>query len=95
VIEPPLIRPGRIDPEAPAPLLRVVAFFPNSATGNAVIQFLSTLGIPSAALGITGPDRLPRGQGMLLSIPCGDAEQAGRVEAVCRSQGAEVHRQPA
>jgi hypothetical protein len=68
-----------------------VARFRNAAQGNSVIQLLLTLGVRADELGVTGPDRMPEGQGMLVSIACGaDATLRERVEAACRSQGAEV-----
>jgi hypothetical protein len=90
-MEPPQIRPGRVEPEGPVP--RVVAYFPNSAQGNMAIQLVTMLGVPADGIGVTAPDRLPRGQGMLLSIPCPDPKLVAKVEDLCRSQGAEIHRQ--
>jgi hypothetical protein len=90
-LEVPLVRPGKV--ESPEPPLRVVALFANAAPANAVIQLLTALGIPNDRLGVTVPDRMPEGQGMLLSIPCPDARLAEKVETICRQQGAEVHRQ--
>lgn len=90
-LEVPLVRPGKV--ESPPTPLRVVALFYNSAQGNAAIQLLTTLGIPNDRLGITTPERMADGQGMVLSIPCPDERLRDRVEAICRQQGAEVHRQ--
>ena len=78
---------------ATEPPLRVVAFFHNSAQGNSTIQLLTALGIPNDQLGVTPPERIENGQGMVLSIACGDEKMAGQVEAVCRQQGADIHRQ--
>ena len=65
-MEIPQIRPGRVSAgETP---LRVVSFFYNSAQGNSAIQLLTTLGIPNDALGVTPPERIEHGQGMVLSI---------------------------
>jgi hypothetical protein len=90
-MEIPQIRPGRVNTEA-APL-RVVAFFYNSAQGNSTIQLLTALGIPNDALGVTPPERIERGQGMVLAIACRDEKMAAQVESVCRQQGANIHRQ--
>lgn len=90
-METPWIRPGRVDP--PEPAAKVVALFPNAAPANAVVQLLIALGIPSSRIGVTSPDRMPRGQGMLLAIGCPDPALVARVEEICRKQGAEVHRQ--
>ncbi len=72
---------------------RVVAFFRNAAQGNSAIQVLITMGIAGDRLGVTTPDRIEHGQGMVLSIPCPDETRIARVEALCRSHGAEIHRQ--
>jgi hypothetical protein len=90
-MEIPQIRPGRVS-TAEAPL-RVVSFFYNSAQGNSAIQLLTTMGIPNDALGVTPPERIESGQGMVLSIACRDEKMAAQVESVCRDQGAEIHRQ--
>lgn len=89
----PLIRPGKT-PE-PAPVSRVVAFFYNSAQGNLAIQLLGTMGIPSDRLGITTPDRIATGQGMILSIGCPNEALIPKVEDLCRRLGAQIHRQRA
>jgi hypothetical protein len=90
-MELPQIRPGRVGPaESP---LRVVAFFYNSAQGNSTIQLLTALGIPNDQLGVTPPERIETGQGMVISVACTDEKMAGQVEAVCRQQGADIHRQ--
>jgi hypothetical protein len=90
-MELPQIRPGRVSPTEPT--LRVIAFFFNSAQGNSTIQLLTTLGVPNDRLGVTPPERIETGQGMVLSIACTDEKMAGQVEAVCRQQGANIHRQ--
>ena len=90
-MEIPQIRPGRVGETEPA--LRVVAFFYNSAQGNFAIQLLTALGVPNDQLGVTPPERIETGQGMVLSIACDDEKMAGRVETVCRQQGADIHRQ--
>ncbi len=90
-MEMPQVRPGKVKP--PEAMPRVVAFFYNSAQGNAAIQLLTQLGVPSNRLGVTPPERIEGGQGMILSIACPDEAILRRVEAVCRSQGAEIHHQ--
>ncbi len=77
-------------PEMP----RVVAYFHNSAQGNLAIQLLTALGVPSDRLGVTPPERIEGGQGMLLSVACPVALRES-VETTCRRLGAEVHRGPA
>jgi hypothetical protein len=87
----PQVRPGRVrDIETP---IQVVAFFYNSAPGNLVVQILTALGVPSDRLGVTPPERIDGGQGMVLSIACADEKLAAQVETICREQGAEIHRQ--
>lgn len=90
-MEPPQIRPGKVTLTGPMP--RVVAYFYNSAQGNAAIQMLTALGVPNDRLGVTPPERMEDGQGMLLSVGCPDPGLIPKVEALCRQQGAEVHRQ--
>jgi hypothetical protein len=89
-MENPQIRPGLVKNTQPMP--RVVAFFRNSAEGNSVIQILSALGIPGDRLGVTPPEQIEQGQGMLLSIGCPDEALVSRVETICRQHGAEIHR---
>jgi hypothetical protein len=92
-MEMPQIRAGRVGAtEVPAPI-RVVAFFYNSAPANSAIQLLTKLGVPNDALGVTPPERIESGQGMVLAIACRDEAMAAQVEKVCREQGAEIHRQ--
>jgi len=74
---------------------RIVAFFYNSAQGNSAIQLLTAMGVPNDRLGVTPPERIESGQGMVLSISLPDERLITKVEAVCRSHGAEVHRQRA
>jgi hypothetical protein len=90
-MEIPQIRPGRVAAAEPSP--RVVAYFYNSAQGNSTIQLLTALGIPNDRLGVTPPERIEGGQGMVLSIACPDEALMAQVEAVCRQQGANIHRQ--
>lgn len=90
-MEQPLVRPGKV--EASGPVQRVVAYFYNSAQGNMVIQHIVKLGVPSNGIGVTTPERLTNGQGMVLSIPCPDVKIQHRVEAICRAQGAEIQTQ--
>ncbi len=89
-METPLVRPGVVleGPKLP----RVVAFFRNSAMGNGAIQLLTAMGVPDDRLGVTPPEGIAGEQGMILSIACPEDLRA-RVEAACRSYGAEVHRQ--
>jgi hypothetical protein len=90
-MEMPQVRPGKTSQHEP--LARVVAFFYNSAQGNSAIQLLTAIGIPNDRLGVTPPERIETGQGMVLSIPCVNEKMAAQVEALCRQQGAEIHRQ--
>lgn len=87
----PQVRPGVVRDGASA--ARVVAYFYNSAQGNSAIQLLTALGIPNDRLGVTPPERIGSGQGMILSIACPTDAIVPKVEALCRTQGAEVHRQ--
>lgn len=90
-MEVPQVRAGRVEPTEPMP--RVVAYFYNASQANAAIQLFHQFGVPSDQFGVIEPERLEGGQGMVLSIPCPDLSTQARVEAFCRSQGAEVHRQ--
>jgi hypothetical protein len=90
-MENPQVRPGKVTHTEPMP--RVVAFFYNAAQGNSVIQLLTAMGVPNDRLGVTPPERLETGQGMVLSIACPDDALRAKVEAVCRREGAEIHRQ--
>ena len=90
-MEIPQVRPGKVNYTEPSP--RVVAFFSNSAQGNLAIQLLTALGIPNDRLGVTTPERIETGQGMVLSIACPDESLIARVESLCRQQGGDVHRQ--
>jgi hypothetical protein len=90
-MEIPQVRPGKVEHTEPMP--RVVAFFYNSAQGNLAIQLLTALGIPNDRLGVTPPERIETGQGMVLSVACPDEAMLAKVEAICRQQGADVHRQ--
>ena len=89
-MELPQIRPGVVKEHAVAG--RVVAFFYNAAQGNSAIQMLTALGIPNDTLGVTPPERIETGQGMVLSIPCPDEAMILKVESLCRSHGAQIHR---
>jgi hypothetical protein len=89
-MENPQIRPGLVTSSGDMP--RVVAFFRNSAEANAAIQLLVALGVPADRLGVTPPEQIPHGQGMLLSIGCPEESLIPRVEAICRKHGAEIHR---
>ena len=57
---------------------RVVVFFPNSALGNLAIQLLMQIGVPNDRLGVTPPEQIEGGQGMVLSIACPDEKIAGQ-----------------
>jgi hypothetical protein len=89
-MELPQIRPGSVHEGEAA--TQVVAFFFNSAIGNSVIQMLTAYGIRNDQLGVTPPERIETGQGMVLSIPCPTEELVRKVEALCRSQGGQIHR---
>ena len=54
---------------------------------------LTAMGIRNDRLGVTPPERIETGQGMILSIPCPEESLLTKVEALCRSNGAQVHRQ--
>jgi hypothetical protein len=71
----------------------VVVFFHNAAEGNLAIQLVASLGVPSDRLGVTPPEGIEGGQGMVLSIACSESQRPG-VEATCRSLGGMIHRQP-
>ena len=90
-MESPQVRPGKVQTTGTLP--RVVAYFYNAAQGNAALQLLGQLGVPADRLGVTPPDRIETGQGMVLSIPCPDERLLPRVEALCRAQGAVFLRQ--
>ena len=90
-MESPQIRPGLVEDRGAMP--RVLAFFRNGAEGNLVIQLLVAIGIPSDRIGVTPPEQIEGGQGMLLSIGCPKDILISKVEALCRSHGAEIHRQ--
>ena len=87
----PQVRPGLVSTAAGLP--RVVVFFPNSALGNLAIQLLTQIGIPNDRLGVTPPEQIDGGQGMVLSIACPDDAMVKKVEALCRGQGGRIHRQ--
>jgi hypothetical protein len=90
-METPQVRPGKVSVKEP--VTRVIAYFYNSAQGNSAIQLLVGMGIPSDQIGVTPPEQIEKKQGMLLSIPCSNDAFLRRVEALCRSQGAEIRRQ--
>jgi len=89
-MELPQIRPGKVAHTESMP--RVIAYFYNSAQGNGAIQMLTGMGIPSDRLGVTPPEQIEGGQGMVLSIGCPDDSLIPKVEALCVSHGAEIHR---
>jgi len=90
-METPQVRPGLVTQAESMP--RVVVFFPNSALGNLVIQLLTQIGVPNDRLGITPPEQIEGGQGMILSIACPDEKTLAKVESTCRQQGGRIHRQ--
>jgi hypothetical protein len=90
-METPQVRPGLVT-QAES-LARVVAFFPNSSLGNLAIQILTQVGVPNDRMGVTPPEQIEGGQGMILSIACRDGKMLSKVEAVCRDQGGRIHRQ--
>jgi hypothetical protein len=91
LMETPQIRPGLVT--TPDTKRRVVAFFRNSASGNLAIQLLTAVGVPNDRLGVTPPEQIEHGQGMILSIACPDEALLPKVEEICRHNGAEIHRQ--
>ena len=90
-METPQIRPGAVT--SPEPKLRVLAYFYNAAEGNLAVQLLTGIGIPGDRLGVTPPDQLEGGQGMLLSIGCPSEALRSKAESIVRDLGAEIHRQ--
>jgi hypothetical protein len=89
-METPQVRPGLVKSTEGMP--RVVAFFPNSALGNLAIQLLTQIGIRNDRLGVTPPEQIEGGQGMILSIASPENVLA-KVESICRQQGGRIHRQ--
>jgi hypothetical protein len=87
----PQVRPGLVS--SALSMSRVVVFFPNSALGNLAIQLLTQIGIPNDRLGVTPPEQIEGGQGMILSIGCPDEKLIKTVESLCRGQGGRIHRQ--
>ena len=85
-METPQIRPGLVKQAESMP--RVVAFFHNSAQGNLAIQLLTQIGIPNDRLGVTPPEQIEGGQGMILSIACPDEKLLAKVESICRCKAA-------
>jgi hypothetical protein len=90
-METPQVRPGLVTQAESMP--RVIVFFPNSALGNLAIQVLTQIGVPNDRLGITPPEQIEGGQGMILSIACPDEKILAKVESLCRQQGGRIHRQ--
>ncbi len=93
-VQPTSIRPGALpDPATtPTPVHRLTAYFRNAAQGNLAIQLLVSLGVPANQLGVTPPEQIQGGQGLLLSIPCDRVEHFKTIEDLCRELGAEIHR---
>ena len=90
-MEAPTIRPGVTSREPTRPNL--FAYFHNAAAGNAAIQQITALGVADEQLGVTPPEWVDGGEGMLLSLVC-EPRIRDRIEAACRAFGAEVHRAP-
>jgi hypothetical protein len=90
-MELPQIRPGKV--EAEHLHARLVAFFPSAAQGNLVVQLLPQMGVPSDGLAVSPPEWVEGGQGLVLAIACPDPSLLPEIEALCRSQGAAIHRQ--
>ncbi len=90
-METPQVRPGAV--QSPESKLRVVAFFHNSAEGNLAIQLLTGIGIPNDRMGVTPPERIEGGQGMVLSVGCPDEKALAKAESICRKLGARLRRQ--
>jgi hypothetical protein len=90
-METPQVRPGAV--RSPEPRRRVLAYFPNAAEGNLAIQLLTTVGVPNDRLGVTPPDQMDGGFGMILSIGCQDEKILARAEDICRRLGGKLHRQ--
>ncbi len=90
-MEMPQIRPGAV--KSPESKLRVVTFFHNAAEGNLAIQLLAGMGISADQLGVTPPDQIEGGQGMILSIGCPDEKTLAKAEGLCRKLGGQLHRQ--
>jgi hypothetical protein len=90
-METPQIRHGLV--KSAQSMSGVVVYFYNSAQGNLAIQILLQLGVPNDRLGVTPPEQIEGGQGMILSIACPDEKTLAKVESICRQQGAEIHRQ--
>jgi hypothetical protein len=90
-MELPQIRPGLVKNDGPTP--RIIAFFPDAAEGNVMIQRLVIIGIRSDQIGVTPPEQMETGQGMVVSIGCPDPALVPLVEDMCRRQGAQIHRQ--
>jgi len=87
----PQVRPGLVKAGESVP--RVVAYFHNSSFANLAIQLLMQVGVPNDRLGVTPPEQIEGGQGILLSIPCPDDKSLTRVESICRQLGGKIHRQ--
>ncbi|MFO0950916.1 MAG: hypothetical protein U0835_07125 [Isosphaeraceae bacterium] len=90
-MELPQIRAGKVFDDGSAP--KVVAFFPNSAEGNVAIQLLTVLGIKGDRIGVTPPEQIEGGQGMVLAVSCAEPSLVPKVETICRQFNAHIHRQ--
>ena len=87
----PHVRPGAV--KSPECKLRVVSFFHNTAEGNLAIQMLTAIGLPNDRIGVTPPEQIEGGQGMVLSVGCPDEQFLAKVEETCRKLGGQLHRQ--
>lgn len=90
-MESPQIRPGSV--QSPESKHRVLAFFHNAAEANLAVQLLTGIGVPSDRLGVTPPDQIEGGQGMLLSVGCPDEAIQAKAESLLRKLGGQIHRQ--
>jgi hypothetical protein len=90
-MEMPQIRPGKVASAEAMP--KVVAFFRDASLGNTAVQLAAQLGVPGDRIGVTPPERMPRGRGMLVTLGCPSEAVLEKVEAACRSLGGEIHRQ--
>lgn len=92
-MEMPQIRPGKVSGAGPMP--KVVAFFRDASLGNSAIQLASQLGVSGDRIGVTPPERMPHGRGMLVTLGCPSEAIMEKVESACRTLGGEIHRQRA
>jgi hypothetical protein len=91
MIESPQVRPGKVGEREST--VRLIAMFSNSALGNSAIQQLIVLGLPQDRLGVTPPEKIEGGQGMVLSIACPTPKLLLVATEVCRQLGATIREQ--